>query len=128
MFIVHDEAPVIGVLPYYCFFEYECAPGRHRFSATVEDEMKVLEAELLPDRIYYAKVSARYGFGSPGVNMYSLYPGCPGELWPQMSKMLGELKEAIVDPAEVEKRGAPAQREKNSLASSVNSHRYNAEK
>ena len=110
MFNIHDGERLIGTLPYYSFFEYECEPGLHRFSATIEDDLKVMEANLLPDRIYYAKIAARYGFSSPGVNMYSLFPGCAGDLWPQMPKILADLKEAIVAPEEVEnhEKGAAA--------------------
>src|SRR6266576_4591731 len=100
-FDVHDQERLIGVLPYHSFFEYECNSGPHRFSATIENDLKVMEANLLPGRIYYVKIAARYGVFSPGVNMYSLYPGCVGDLWPQMPTILAELKETIVSPIEV---------------------------
>jgi hypothetical protein len=96
-FQVCDDARLIGILPYKSFFQYECEPGRHRFSSTLEDDLKVIEADLAPGKIYYAKVAARYGVFSPGVNLYSLYPGCPGEVWPQLPQVLSELTETLVN-------------------------------
>ncbi|MFM2295784.1 MAG: hypothetical protein RLZZ350_2197, partial [Verrucomicrobiota bacterium] len=56
-FNVHDGSSLIGVLPGNSFFTYECEPGVHQFSSSMED-VAMLDANLLPDRIYYAKVSA----------------------------------------------------------------------
>jgi hypothetical protein len=96
-FYVYDAEKLIGILPYKSCFQYECEPGPHRFVGTMEKELKVMEANLLPGKIYYAKLAARYGMSAPGVNMYSLYPGCPGELWEQMPAILVDLAETSVN-------------------------------
>lgn len=106
-FSVHNGDGLIGVLPSSSYFVYECEPGAHVFSSSMED-MALLEANLLPDRIYYAKVSSQLGVWISRVNMYALYPGCAGDLWPQLPKALAKLKETVVTPAAVadDQRGA----------------------
>ena len=50
-FDIHDEDRLIGTLPNKSFFEYECEPGHHIFSTSMEN-LTFLEADLSPDRIY----------------------------------------------------------------------------
>lgn len=99
-FHVHDEDRLIGVLSSSTFFVYECDPGPHVFSSSMEN-MAILEADLLPDRIYYAKLSAGMGAWIARVNLYSLHPDCAGNLWPEMPKILGHVEETIATPEEV---------------------------
>ena len=100
-FDVHDEDRLIGILPEGSFFEYECEPGRHIFSTSMEN-LTYLEADLLPDRIYYAKVSASMGAWIARVNMYSLHPGCAGDLWPKLPRILRSARQTTVTPTAVE--------------------------
>jgi hypothetical protein len=99
-FDIHDEDRLIGVLPEGSFFVYECQPGRHIFSTSMEN-LTFLEADLLADRIYYAKVSATMGAWIARVNMYSLHPGCAGDLWPKMPRILRSVRETTVTPTAV---------------------------
>ena len=102
VFGVHDEDRLIGVLQSGSFFEYECEPGHHLFSSSMED-VAMLEADLLPDRIYYAKVSSAMGWLISQVNMYSLHPGCAGNLWPELPHILAGLRESVVTSRHVER-------------------------
>ena len=68
---VHDDDRLIGELASGYFFQFECEPGYHWFSTSMED-VAMLEATLLPDRIYYVRVSAAMGWVVPQVDMYSL--------------------------------------------------------
>jgi hypothetical protein len=106
-FNVHDGDRLIGVVPGSSYFVYDCEPGHHLFSASMED-IAIMEADLLADRIYYAKVSSQLGVWISRVNMYSLHPHCAGDLWPQLPKILADVKETIVTPAAVadDQRGA----------------------
>lgn len=122
-FDVRDGDHLIGILPYYSFFEYECAPGKHRFSATFQNDLKVMEADLLPGRIYYAKIAARWGMMSGGVNMYSLYPGCVGDAWITLPRDLAGLKETIVTAEQVQQAVTTA----NAYLKRVNAYRPNPE-
>jgi hypothetical protein len=100
-FAVHDETRLIGILPNKSFFEYECEPGHHIFSTSMEN-LTFLEADLLADHIYYAKVSASMGAWIARVNMYSLHPGCAGDLWPKMPSILRSLEQTTVNPGTIE--------------------------
>jgi len=101
-FNVHDGGQLAAVMPYDAYGVYDCEPGHHLFSASMED-VAMLEANLLPDRIYYAKVSAAMGFVIAQVNMYSLYPGCAGNYWAKLPKVLRSLRETKVTPEYIEK-------------------------
>ena len=50
VFGVHDGDRLIGVVPGSSYFVYDCEPGRHLFSSSMED-IAILEADLLADRI-----------------------------------------------------------------------------
>jgi hypothetical protein len=99
-FNVHDAERLIGVLPATSFFVYECDPGHHVFSSSMEN-LAYLEANLLPGRIYYTKLSAGMGARIARVNMYSLHPDCAGNLWPELPRILRNVKETLVTPTEV---------------------------
>ena len=115
---IHDGDALIGLLPDGDFVQYECAPGAHTFSARMGGvsgyPIKVMEAELLPDRIYYVKTSMRYMGITLGVSFYSLYPGCVDNLWPQMPELLSPLHETLVTPKAVadDLKDAPAERKR----------------
>ena len=93
-FYVHDDDKLIGVLKANSYFVYECDPGNHLFSTSMEG-VAMLDASLLPDRIYYAKVSAAMGVFVAEVNMYSLHPGCAGDLWRKLPTILPHLHETV---------------------------------
>jgi hypothetical protein len=106
-FAVHDGDKLIGVVSGSSYFVYDCEPGQHLFSSSMED-VAMLEANLLPERIYYAKVSSQLGVWISRVNMYSLHPGCAGDLWTELPKILSKTRETIVKQAAVtdDQRGA----------------------
>jgi hypothetical protein len=112
-FNVHDGDKLIGVLPGNSYFVYECEPGHHLFSSSMED-VAMLDANLLAGRIYYAKVAAVMGWVTAQVNMYSLHPGCAGDLWPKLPKLMRSLRETAVTPEMVgnDSRGAAKYQER----------------
>lgn len=59
-------------------FQYECSPGKHLFISWSEFK-SVVEAELLPDRVYYIILRPRYGFWRIRLHQIPLHPGDP--LW-----------------------------------------------
>ncbi len=101
-FSVHDGEKLIGVLPYSAYFVYDCEPGHHLFSASMEN-VAMLEADLLADRIYYAKVSASMGWVVAEVKMYSLHPGCAGDVWAKLPKILPSMRETTITDEMIEK-------------------------
>jgi hypothetical protein len=100
-FRIHDGDQLIGVLIRDSYFVYECEPGDHFFSSSMEN-VAMLDANLLPDRIYYAKASAAPGCWVARVKMSSLHPGGAGDLWPQLPKLLPRLRETTLFPEVVE--------------------------
>jgi len=115
---IHDGDALIGLLPNRSFVQYECAPGPHTFSARMGTvpayPIKVLEADLLPDHIYYVKTSVIYMGITLGASFHSLYPGCDDNLWPGLPKSLPDLRETIVKPEEVaaDLKDAPKERKR----------------
>lgn len=91
-FRVHDGEKWIGRSSSSSYFVYECDPGRHFFSTSM-DNVAFFNADLLPDRIYYVRVKAVMGLWVAGVRMYALYPGCAEINWGKMPKILAELEE-----------------------------------
>ena len=90
VFNVHDGEKLAAVLPYKSLGVYECDPGRHMFSSTM-GSVSVLDAELLPDRIYYVMVSA-------GSTFRALHPDRPDRYWARMPAWLPQLRETVVSP------------------------------
>src|ERR1041384_4763146 len=72
-FTVHDGERLIGNATEASFFEYECDPGDRLFSTSMEN-IAFLEANLLPDRIYYVKVLPAMGWATPKIHLVSLHP------------------------------------------------------
>jgi len=56
-FAVHDGERLIGRSSSATYFIYECDPGQRVFSFSFGN-LDILNADLLPDRIYYVKVMA----------------------------------------------------------------------
>ena len=101
-FGVHDGENLIGVMTASSYFTYDCEPGKHLFGTSMED-VALLDADLLPDRIYYVKVSAAMGAWIAQVNMYSIHPNCAGNFWEKMPKALRGVRESHLSSAGIEK-------------------------
>jgi hypothetical protein len=96
-FGMHDGERLVGKSSSSSYFVYECDPGHHVFSTSMEN-MAFLDADLLPDRIYYVRVKAGMGMWTARVNMYALYPGCAEINWRKLPRILGDLeKEHITE-------------------------------
>jgi hypothetical protein len=98
---IRDCDHLIGLLEPKSYCVYECTPGYHLFNcANEEDSITVLDANLLPDRIYYVKIVS---LGATGPSrMYSLYPESAGNEWIRLLKLLPALARSSVTAAEVE--------------------------
>lgn len=90
IFGVHDGDKLAAILPYESFCTYECDPGYHLFSSTMGSEA-VIDANLLPDRIYYVMVSA-------GSTFRAMHPNRPDRFWRKMPEWLLGLRETVVTP------------------------------
>jgi len=112
-FGVHDEERLIGKLSNWSYFVYECDPGHHVFSTSMEN-LTFLDADLLPGRIYYVKVEAFVGSWSNETGMSPLYPGGHEIRWKKMPDLLAEVKRSTVTSQEVEHdlKGAQAYTER----------------
>ena len=95
-YAIHDGDNLIGVLGDSTYFIYECEPGHHFFSCSMQD-ISTLEGDLLPNRIYYVRVRIRPG-SVMFVEMNAVYPGCPKNLWAKLPAMLHDAKETIITP------------------------------
>lgn len=100
-FRIHDGEQMIGRSSSSTFFAYECAPGHHVFSSSM-DNMEILNADLLPDRIYYVKVSAVMGMWVGGVSLTPLYPAGKEIKWDRLAGILGGLPESSITSADQE--------------------------
>jgi hypothetical protein len=98
-FRIHDGEQMIGRSSGSSFFTYECAPGHHVFSSSM-DNMEILNADLLPDRIYYVKVSATMGMWVGDVTMTPLYPTSKEIKWEQLAGTLGRLSKNTISSAD----------------------------
>jgi hypothetical protein len=101
-FGVHDEERLIGKLLSSTYFVYECDPGHHVFSTSMEN-LSFLDANLLPDRIYYVKVEATMGLLIARAKMSALYPGCDDIPWQKMPGLLAESSKTTITSEEVER-------------------------
>jgi|GEM_PF-6945738 hypothetical protein len=90
-FAVHDGERLIGISSSEEYFAYECDPGHHVFSASM-DNLSFLDADLLPDRIYYVRAQAVLGMWVAGVKMSPLYPGCANINWQKLPKIVSGLR------------------------------------
>jgi hypothetical protein len=96
-FRIHEGEVLIGILPHKSYFVYECSPGRHIFSTSYED-VALLEANLLANRIYYIEVAARVGWVTEQVDMISIHPGSRSKTWSRLPQILPKLRETAVSP------------------------------
>jgi hypothetical protein len=92
---VHDGQQLIGESSSSEYFAYECDPGHHVFSTSM-DNLSFLDADLLPDRIYYVRVQAVMGMWIAGVKMSALYPGCRDINWPKMARIVSDLEKTTI--------------------------------
>jgi hypothetical protein len=53
---------------------HECDPGKHEF-ASISEGGALLDAELLPDKIYYVQVAIHMGFGRARNHFEVVRPG-----------------------------------------------------
>jgi len=106
-FSVHDGEKLIGTTSANSYFVYECDPGYHLFSTSMENT-SVLDANLLPDRIYYVRTAAAMGVVFAEVNMISLHPDSAGKYWQKLAKILPHLHETVASSEAIERdsRGA----------------------
>ena len=102
IFSIHDGDRLIGSLSYYTYFAYECEPGDHLFSTALEN-VAMLDADLLPGRVYYVEVLEKAGWVMPAVEMHPIYPGCKGNKWDKLPKWLKSGQESFVDSSDNER-------------------------
>lgn len=95
-FGVHDGRQLIGRVSGLSYFTYECELGHHVFSTSMEN-LAFLDADLLPDRIYYVCVHATMGWVIARVKMDAIYPGCSEMNWEKMPNTLVKLEKTTVD-------------------------------
>ena len=100
-FAVHDADRLVAIVPYHSYCIYECEPGHHRFSATLGN-VAILDADLLPARVYYVEVHETHGLVAPGVEMHPIYPNCKGNKWKHLPKWLDSAREVVLDDAAIE--------------------------
>jgi hypothetical protein len=101
IFTIHDSDRAVGNLSYKTYFAYECDPGHHMFSTALEN-VAMLDAELTAGRVYYVEVIEKVGWVMPSVQMEPVYPGCKGNRWKDLPKLLGEANETLLTAAEQE--------------------------
>jgi hypothetical protein len=100
---VHDGERLVAKLSGKTYGVYECEPGQHLFSGSFGN-LYILNANLLPDRIYYVKaVLIDQMWTSAFVKMTPLYPGAAGSDWEKMPRILTKLKKSIVTPEQAER-------------------------
>jgi len=75
---IWDGDKLIGVPRGKQTFQYECDPGQHLFISWAEFKSPV-EAELLPDRVYYIVLRVSPGFWRLRLHQVPVHPGHP--LW-----------------------------------------------
>ena len=93
---IWDNDKLIGITSGKMAFQYECDPGKHLFISWSEYKSPV-EAELLPDRVYYIVLRMRMGWWrgrlhQVPVNQYH-------ELWPSVLTWQKTLPNYAPDPA-----------------------------
>jgi hypothetical protein len=100
-FRVHDwgAGQFIGLARSNTYFVYECDPGHHMFTTSMEN-LAVVKGDLLPDRIYYVKIEGKIGVLFTRVDMLPVYPGCHDFNWPRMAKILAGYKNTSKEHAE----------------------------
>ena len=66
------------------------------------ENLSFLDADLLPDRIYYVKVEAAMGVWIARVKMSALYPGGDDIPWQKMPDLLARSSRSTITSEEVE--------------------------
>jgi hypothetical protein len=99
---VHDGEQLAAKLSGKTYGVYECDPGQHLFSGSFGN-VAILEATLLPDRIYYVKaVLVVQTWGPAWVKLSPIHPGGAGSDWQQMARTLADVKMSVVTPEQAE--------------------------
>jgi hypothetical protein len=106
-FGIHDGEQLVGKSSSSSYFAYECDPGHHVFSASM-DNVAFLDADLLPDRIYYVRVKAVFGTWVSGVKMFALYPGCAEFEWQKIPKTLASMEKETINNEDVRRDAVKA--------------------
>lgn len=70
---VFDEVALVAVLMDYTYGAYETAPGRHRFMVLGE-AADFMDAELDPGKVYFARVTPRFGVWRARFSLQPLTP------------------------------------------------------
>jgi hypothetical protein len=99
-FGIHDGDTLIGRSSTSEYFAYECIPGHHLFSTSM-DNLVYLDADLLPDRIYYVKVEAVMGWWIAAVKMTPLYPGCKEMKWEKLPHIAASLEQTTITDEQI---------------------------
>ena len=100
---VHDGDRLVAKLFGHTYGAYECDPGPHVFSGSFGN-MEILNATLLPDRIYYVKGRlVAQMWTSAFVELTPLHPGTPGKEWTALPRVLSRLKKSVVTPEQAER-------------------------
>jgi len=97
---VHDGEQLVAKLPGKTYAVYECAPGQHLFSGSFGN-LDMVNANLLPDRIYYVKAGLVVQMIGPAWVKLVPIKSQTAE-WQEMSKTLPKLEKKIVTPEESE--------------------------
>ncbi len=86
---VHDDAKLIGLVPYNCKLGYQADPGKHTFMV-VSEAADFMTADLEAGKIYYAEVVPRMGAWRA---RFSLAPVKGAELdTPKVKKWIASAK------------------------------------
>ena len=94
---VHDGKALAARLLGETYGVYECQSGPHTFSASFGN-LDIVNAELLPDRIYYVRAVLVPQMWTPAwVKMKPVHPGS-GDDWQEMREAVSRLKKRVVTP------------------------------
>ncbi len=77
------------------FIAYECDPGKHEF-ASISEGGALLDAEVLPGRIYYVQVAIHMGFGRARSHFEVIRPG--SEAYDEFKKSKEDLRSITTTP------------------------------
>lgn len=96
---IWDRDKLIGVSFGKQYFQYECDPGKHLFIAWSEYKSPV-EAELLPNRVYYIILRIRMGWWRGRIHQVPINP--QHELWQDALVWQRELPNRGFDERQLE--------------------------
>lgn len=86
--LVADKRPLSWIRR-KTFVAHECDPGKHEF-ASISEGGALLDAEVLPGRIYYVQVAIHMGFGRARSHFEVIRPG--SEAMDEFLKTKGDLR------------------------------------